>query len=102
MPKLKDMSIEDLEHFIEQKLLEIICNPDSGLQLKEEFKKKLEQRLKKQCKSIPHQGVLKRIAYGRVDKRGSRNILLMLSTYALKLSIKLSFPHVLSGNPVFR
>ena len=56
MPKLKDMSIEDLEHFIEKKLLEIICDPDSGLQLKEGFKKELEQRLKKQCKTIPPKG----------------------------------------------
>jgi len=62
MPKVKDMSIEDLEHFIEKKLLEIICDPDSGLQLKEEFKKELELRLRKPSERISHQEVLKRLA----------------------------------------
>ena len=60
MPKVRDMSIDDLEHFIEQKLLEVLGDPDSGLQLKEEFRSKLEERLKKPSKRIPHQEVLKR------------------------------------------
>ncbi len=57
MPKVKDMSIDDLEQFIEQKLLEILGDPDSGLQLKEELRTKLEQRLKKSSKRIPHEEV---------------------------------------------
>ncbi len=60
MPKVRDMSIDDLERFIEQKLLEVLGDPDSGLQLKEDFRRKLEERLKKPSKRIPHQEVLNR------------------------------------------
>jgi hypothetical protein len=62
MAKVKDMTIEDLEQLIEQKFLEILGDPDSGLQLKEEFKTKLEQRFKKPSKRVSHQEVLKRFA----------------------------------------
>lgn len=62
MPQVKDMSIDELEHFIEQKLLELLGDPDSGLQLKEEFRKRLEERLKASSKRISHQEVLKRFA----------------------------------------
>jgi hypothetical protein len=47
---------------VEQKLLEIIGDPDSGLHLKKEFKAKLEQRLKKPPKRISHEEVLQRFA----------------------------------------
>lgn len=60
--KIKDMSVNDLEQLIEHKLLEILGDPDSGLQLKKEFKRKLEQRLKKPSKRISHEEVLKRSA----------------------------------------
>lgn len=60
--KIKDMSIDDLEQLIEHKLLEILGDPDSGLQLKKEFKIKLEQRLRKPSKRISHEEVLKRFA----------------------------------------
>jgi len=59
MAQVKDMSLDDLEQFIEQKLLEILGDPDSGLELKEEFRKKLEQRLRKPSERIPHEEVLK-------------------------------------------
>jgi hypothetical protein len=62
MAKVKDMTVEDLEQLIEHKLVEIIGDPDSGLQLKEEFKARLEQRLKKFSKITPHEEVLKRFA----------------------------------------
>ena len=62
MPKVKDMSVDDLEQLIEHKLLEFLGDPDSGLQLKKEFKRKLEQRLKKPSKRISHEEVLKRFA----------------------------------------
>jgi hypothetical protein len=62
MAKIKDMTIEDLEHFIENKFLEIIGDPDSGLQLKREFKTKLQKRLSTPSKRISHQEVLKRFA----------------------------------------
>ena len=60
MSKVKDLTINDLEQLIEHKLLEILGDPDSGLQLKEEFKNKIEQRLKRPSKRIPHHEVLKR------------------------------------------
>lgn len=62
MSKVKDMTINDLEQLIEHKLLELLGDPDSGLKLKEEFKAKLEQRLKRHRKKIPHEDVLKRFA----------------------------------------
>jgi len=60
MPKVKDLSVDDLEHLIEQKILEIFGDPDSGLELKPEFKKKLESRLKKPSGKISHEEVLKK------------------------------------------
>ena len=53
MAKVKEMTVDDLEVFIEQKLLEMLGDPDSELQLKPEFQKKLETRLKKSSKRIP-------------------------------------------------
>jgi hypothetical protein len=62
MPDVKDMSVEELEHLIEQKLLEVLGDPDSGLQLTEEFKKKLEERLRTPSERISHEEVLNRFA----------------------------------------
>ena len=56
------MTADDIEQLVEQKLLEIIGDPDSGLHMKREFKTKLEQRLKKPSKRISHEEVLKRFA----------------------------------------
>ena len=55
MSKVKEMTTDELEHFIEQKLLQILGDPDSGLQLKPEFKKKLKARLNKAKKRMPTQ-----------------------------------------------
>lgn len=60
MASVKDLSMEDLEHLIEQKILEILGDPDSGLELREEFKKELEERLKKPSKRVPQREVLNR------------------------------------------
>ncbi|RLG19543.1 hypothetical protein DRN74_06685 [Candidatus Micrarchaeota archaeon] len=60
MSKVKDLSMEDLEHLIEQKILEILGDPDSGLELRNEFKKKLRERLRKPSKRISHKEVLER------------------------------------------
>jgi hypothetical protein len=60
MTKVHSMTTEDLEHFIEHKELEVTGNPDSSLQLKKEFKTKLDERLKKHSKRIPHKEVLKK------------------------------------------
>jgi hypothetical protein len=62
MAGVKEMTIDDLEEFIEHKLLEILGDPDAGLQLQPEFKKKLEIRLKKASRKISHQEVMKRFA----------------------------------------
>jgi hypothetical protein len=62
MERAKTMTADDIEQLVEQKLLEIIGDPDSGLHLKKEFKSKLEQRLKKPSKRISHEEVLKRFA----------------------------------------
>lgn len=62
MTRAKAMTADDIEQLVEQKLLEIIGDPDSGLHLKKEFKIKLEQRLKKPSKRISHEEVLKRFA----------------------------------------
>lgn len=62
MARAKTMTADDIEQLVEQKLLEIIGDPDSGLHLKKEFKVKLEQRLKKPSKRISHEEVLKRFA----------------------------------------
>ena len=58
MPKVKDLSMDDLEYLIEQKVLEILGDPDSGLELTDEFKKKLTERLKKPSGRISHKEVL--------------------------------------------
>ncbi len=62
MPKVKEMSVDDIEQIVEHKLLEIIGDPDSGLQLKKEFKSELQKRLKKSSRRTHHQEVLKRFA----------------------------------------
>ena len=41
MVKVKDLTMQELEYLIEQKILEILGDPDSGLELKEEFKERL-------------------------------------------------------------
>ena len=59
MPKFKEISMDDLEYLIEQKVLEILGDPDSGLELTDEFKKKLTERLEKPSRRISHKEVLK-------------------------------------------
>jgi len=56
------MKVDDIEQLIEQKLLEMIGDPDSGLHLKKAFREKLAQRIKKPLKRISHEEVLKRFA----------------------------------------
>ena len=59
MTRVNEMTMDELGEFIEQKLLEILGDPDSGLQLKPEFQNKLEMRLAKSGKRIPHQRIIK-------------------------------------------
>jgi len=61
MEKVREMTVDDLEQLIENKLVEIIGDPDSGLKLRPSFKKKLQHRLKKTGKRISQTEVLKRL-----------------------------------------
>ncbi len=60
MNKLSDLTVDDLEELIEQKLIEIIGDPDSGLHLEKGFKEKLERRLRNIPKKVSHDEVLKK------------------------------------------
>ncbi|HXX80213.1 MAG TPA: hypothetical protein VEI46_01580 [Thermodesulfovibrionales bacterium] len=60
MATAKAITMDEIEHLIEQKLLEIIGDPDSGLHLKKEFKTRLQKRLKKPSKRMSHEEVVKR------------------------------------------
>jgi len=57
MVKVRDLTIDDLEYLIEQKILEVLGDPDSGLELKAEFKQELERRLKNPSRRIPQEEV---------------------------------------------
>jgi len=46
MSTLEDLTVDDLEHLIEQKMLEFFGDPDSGLVLRAEFREELQHRLK--------------------------------------------------------
>ena len=61
MPKVSNLSVADLECLIEEKILEILGDPDSGLELRDDFKKRLRERLGKPSKRIPHEEVLKKL-----------------------------------------
>ncbi len=58
--KINDLTIEDLDHIIEEKIIELLGDTDSGLAIKEEFKAELERRLKNLSKKISHAEALKR------------------------------------------
>lgn len=60
MAKVRDLTIDDLEYLIEQKVLEILGDPDSGLELKDEFKEELRERLKNPSKRVSHREVIKK------------------------------------------
>jgi hypothetical protein len=61
MRNVKDLTIDELEGLIEQKILEVLGDPDSGLELKDEFKRELKSRLENPSRRFPHHEVVKRI-----------------------------------------
>ena len=61
--EVKDLSMEDLEHLIEQKILEVLGDPDFGLELRDELKRELRERLGKPSRRISHGEALDR--FGR-------------------------------------
>jgi len=64
MAKVKDLTMEELEYLIEQKILELLGDPDSVLELKEEFKKELKKRLSSPSRRISHEEVTRRFGQG--------------------------------------
>jgi len=54
MKTIGAMSQDELETLIEQKILETFGDPDSGLELREDFKEKLKSRLSASSKRISH------------------------------------------------
>ena len=53
---------DEVEMLVEQKVLELLGDPDSGLQLKDGFKKKLRQRLKNLSDTVAHAEIVKKYA----------------------------------------
>ena len=64
MPEVKDLTMNDLEYLIKQKILEMLRDLDSTLALTDEFKKELKERLGKPSKRIPYEELLKKFGQG--------------------------------------
>jgi hypothetical protein len=60
MDTISQLTKDDLENLIEQKVLEILGDPDADLDLRDDFKEKLRSRIEKRADRIPHQEVMKR------------------------------------------
>jgi len=58
MSKKNAIAREDLENLIETKTLEILGDPDAGLDLKEEFKAKIRERQRRTSPTAPHSALL--------------------------------------------
>ncbi len=61
MTQVTDLTIDELEYLIEQKILEVLGDPDSGLELREEFRQDLKRRLENPSRRISHQEVVSRV-----------------------------------------
>jgi len=61
MTNVEKLAIDELEYLMEQKILEVLGDPDSGLELKPEFKQELKRRLETPSRRIPHPEVVTRI-----------------------------------------
>lgn len=60
MADLNQLTKDDLEHLIEQKIFEILGDPDTSLGLKQAFRDELTKRISKRSKRIPHEEVFRR------------------------------------------
>jgi hypothetical protein len=58
MSKNDAIARDDLENMIETKILEILGDPDVGLELREEFKTKLRERRNLMPSTVSHEEVL--------------------------------------------
>jgi hypothetical protein len=59
MSKKNAIAMDDLENLIETKILEILGDPDAGLELREEFKDRLRERQRRMSPTVSHEEVLK-------------------------------------------
>ena len=60
MKTINQITIEELENLIEQKIVEILGDPDTNLELREGFKEELKGWLASRLKHVSHQEVMKR------------------------------------------
>jgi hypothetical protein len=60
METINQLTIDDLENLIEQKIIEILGDPDIRLDLKEEFREELKTRLSRRSRAIAHEEAVKR------------------------------------------
>jgi len=60
MKTINQITIEELENLIEQKIIEILGDPDTNLELREDFKEELKARLASRLKRASHKKVMKR------------------------------------------
>jgi hypothetical protein len=58
MSKNNAIAREDLENMIETEILEILGDPDAGLDLREEFKAKIRERQRRMSPTVPHSALL--------------------------------------------
>jgi len=58
---IQELTAEELELFIEQKVSEIIGDPDSGLELSESFKQELRQRLEAPSRKLTQEEVERKL-----------------------------------------
>jgi hypothetical protein len=61
MKTFDQLTSEDLEHLIEQKIIEILGDPDTSLELRDEFRNELRSRLANHLKRVPHEEVLEEL-----------------------------------------
>ena len=60
MKTINQITIEELENLIEQKIIEILGDSDTNLELREDFKEELKARLASRLKRASHKKVMKR------------------------------------------
>ena len=58
--EINHLSLNDLNNLIEQKILEILGDPDYGLELREDFKKEISKRLRGKSRKIVHEEALEK------------------------------------------
>ena len=60
MKQTQKITVEDLDYMIEKKVLEILGDPDLGLELTDDFREKLKKRLASRQEKISQKEVMKR------------------------------------------